>query len=760
MPANHEDRELREDYDLRDTALQNAASIAEARRKAEHALRASREAHRSDAERLRAIFEQAAVGIAVAELDGRFVEANQRFLQILGYGAAELQQLSVHALTHPDDLADTRRNIERLMSGECSEFVHEKRYLRKDCSVVWSRTAVSLLRDGSGHAHRFIGVIEDITSRKQVEQALHDETRLLETLNRTGAILASKLELQALLQAVTDAGTEISGAQFGAFFYNVADERGKSYMLYTLSGAPREAFERLGQPRATPLFEPTFTGRAVVRCHDVLEDPRYGRWGPHQGMPDGHLPVRSYLAVPVVSRSGEVIGGLFFGHSRPGVFTERVERVLLGIAAQASVAVDNARLFETAHKAAQEREALLESERHARTEAERASAMKDEFLATLSHELRTPLTAILGWAQALRVGKSSEAEMRQGLETIERNARMQTQLIEDLLDMSRITSGKLRLDIQPVDPMQFIEAAIEAVRPAAEAKSIRLQRVLDPGAGPVSGDPSRLQQVVWNLLSNAIKFTPKGGKVQVVLQRVNSQVEIGVTDTGIGIEPQFLPYVFDRFRQADASTTRSVGGLGLGLAIVKQLVDMHGGCVSVASAGPNRGATFTVLLPLAAVHRSSDAVRTHPKGLSYDSFDLRCPDLSGITVLVVDDAEDSRVLVQRLLEECHARVLTAASGAEGLRLIDSVHPDVLVSDIGMPDMDGYQFLRAVRALGPDRGGHLPAVALTAFARLEDRTRALRAGYLAHLAKPIEAAELMATLASIAGRSDDWAQNEQ
>ena len=755
MPHQDEDRELR------DTALQNAASILEARRKAERELRVSREAHRKDAERLQAIFEQAAVGIAIAELDGRFVEANQRFLQILGYSAEEVQGLSVHVITHPDDVADTRRKIERLLSGQWSDFVHEKRYLRKDGSVVWSRTAVTLLRDAGGRGDRLIGVVEDITERKQVEQALHDETRALETLNRTGTVLASKLDLQALLQTVTDAGTEISGAQFGAFFYNVADAHGKSYMLYTLSGAPREAFERFGHPRATPLFEPTFSGRTVVRCHDVTQDPRYGQWPPHHGMPADHLPVRSYLAVAVISRSGEVIGGLFFGHPQPGMFSERAERVLVGLAAQAAVAVDNARLFEEAQKAAQEREALLQSERHARSQAERASAMKDEFLATLSHELRTPLTAILGWAQVLRLGTNGEAEMRQGLETIERNARMQTQLIEDLLDMSRITSGKLRLDIQPVDPPQIIEAAIEAVQPAAEAKSIHLQRLLDPSAGPISGDPNRLQQVVWNLLSNAIKFTPKGGKVQVLLERVNSHVEISVTDTGVGIEPQFLPYVFDRFRQADASTTRMFGGLGLGLSIVKQLVDMHGGTVGVQSAGANRGATFTVTLPLAAAHRSTGAPeRSHPGRSTPASFDLNCPDLSGVTVLVVDDDEDSRVLLRRILEECAATVLTAASGAAALALIPQRRPDVLVSDIGMPEMDGYRFLRAVRSLGAEGGGHVPAIALTASARLEDRTRALRAGYLAHLAKPIEAAELMATLASIAGRSDDWTAPKQ
>jgi signal transduction histidine kinase/CheY-like chemotaxis protein len=455
----------------------------------------------------------------------------------------------------------------------------------------------------------------------------------------------------------------------------------------------------------------------------------------------------------VTSRSGDVIGGLLFAHPQTGVFTERSERIIVGVAAQAAVAIDNARLFEAAQKAAEERRQLLESERSARTEAERASAMKDEFLATLSHELRTPLSAILGWSQVLRLRTMGEAELRQGLETIERNARVQTQLIEDLLDMSRITSGKLRLDIQQVAPAKFIEAAAETVRPAAEAKGIRLEAVLDPAAGPISGDPGRLQQVVWNLLSNAIKFTPRSGRVQVVLQRVNSHVEISVADTGIGIRSEFIPHVFDRFRQADASTTRTFGGLGLGLSIVKRLVELHGGTVRAKSDGEGHGTTFTVLLPLSAVRTNADAQdRTHPTTASALAFDFHRPDLSGIKVLVVDDEPDARDLIQRVLAECDAQVLTAGSAAEALALVKAEKPHVLVSDIGMPEVDGYELLRRVRALGPTRGGNLPAVALTAFARSEDRTRALHAGFLVHVSKPVEPSELVATVASVAGRT--------
>jgi len=691
----------------------------------------------------------------VADLDGRFLEVNPKFAQVLGYDAEELLSRTFLDLTHPDDMVFTRDYVRRLVQREIADVVAEKRYIRKDGSVVWSRSSITLLKNAVGEPQRFIGVIEDITARKAAEEALHDETRVLELLNKTGTVLVSKLDIRSLLQAVTDAATDLSGAKFGAFFYNTTDENGDALMLYTLSGAPREAFERFGHPRATALFGHTFNGLGPLRIDDVTADTRYGSMAPHHGMPPGHLPVRSYLAVPVISRSGEVIGGLFFGHPEPAVFIERSERLIVGVAAQAGVAIDNARLYDAAQRAAADRETLLESERFARTEAERMSAMKDEFLATLSHELRTPLSAILGWAQVLRYS-ATDPDLAKGLETIERNARIQKQLIEDLLDMSRITSGKLRLDIQAVQPVTFVEAAIETTRPAADAKGIRLETMLDPVAGPVSGDPQRLQQVVWNLLSNAVKFTPKHGKVQVLLQRVNSHIEITVADTGAGIDPEFLAHAFDRFRQADGSSTRQHGGLGLGLSIVRHLVELHGGSARIASPGRNLGTTVTVELPLKVVHGrpDGDAARLHPSSTQSATYDYHAIDLAGIRVLVVDDQLDGRELVARVLSECGAEVSSTDDAAQALRLIESTRPHVLISDIGMPHVDGFELLRRVRALGASRGGSLPALALTAFARSEDRTRALRAGFLMHLSKPVEASELIASVASITGRAGD------
>ena len=399
-----------------------------------------------------------------------------------------------------------------------------------------------------------------------------------------------------------------------------------------------------------------------------------------------------------------------------------------------------------------EREQLLSAERAARSEAERMGRMKDEFLATLSLELRTPLSAILGWSQLLQQDTPDAAMLQEGLEVIERNARVQTQLIADLLDMSRIISGKLRLDVQQVDLASVISAVLDSIRPAAEFKQIRLQKMLDPIVGPVSGDPNRLQQIVWNLLSNAIKFTPKGGRVEVLLERVNSHVEITVSDTGQGIVPDFLPHVFDRFRQADASTTRHQGGLGLGLAIVKQLVDLHGGHVTAKSRGEGQGATFSVMLPL-TVTRHASAGRQHPSHSDgQPTLDFQQISLAGAKILVIDDEADARDLIQRLLTERSARVFVAESADRGLELLQSEKPDLFLSDIGMPDKDGYEFIRAARKLPPDQGGRTPAVALTAFARSEDRTRAMIAGYQVHLSKPVEAQELIATVASLTGRT--------
>jgi PAS domain S-box-containing protein len=398
-----------------------------------------------------------------------------------------------------------------------------------------------------------------------------------------------------------------------------------------------------------------------------------------------------------------------------------------------------------------EREQLLSAERIARAEAEQTGRIKDEFLATLSHELRTPLNAILGYATLMQMSDMDESQLSEAIATIERNARLQAQLIEDLLDMNRIISGKIRLDVQAMDLPDVVAAAVDTVRPSADAKSIRVKTLIDPHAGPVRGDPGRIQQVVWNLLSNAIKFTPKNGSVQVSVERVNSHIEISVADTGEGIAPEFLPHVFDRFRQADSSTTRKYGGLGLGLSIARHLVELHGGAVRATSPGKDQGATFVVSLPLSALHPADDSTRReHPATPTYAQSSAAI-DLTGVDVLAVDDEMDACVLVKRVLEGCSAKVETATTAREALQLLQSRKFDVLVSDIGMPVEDGYDLMRAVRLLeGTPR--QVRAIALTAFARSEDRRRAALAGFQTHVSKPVEAGELIAIVANLAGRT--------
>jgi PAS domain S-box-containing protein len=394
-------------------------------------------------------------------------------------------------------------------------------------------------------------------------------------------------------------------------------------------------------------------------------------------------------------------------------------------------------------RAGEERETLLASERAARAEAERASRVKDEFVATLSHELRTPLNAIVGWTQFLLRDASDPERVKKGLQVIDRNARAQTQMVDDLLDLTRVMEGKLRLDVERVDLADVVDNVIGSVQPAADAKEIRITPILG-SAGPIQGDPSRLQQVVWNLLSNAIKFTPRRGKVRVTLRRVDSEVELTVSDTGQGIKPEFIPHVFERFRQEDAGTARQYGGLGLGLSIAKQLVEMHGGRIEAASGGEGHGATFVVRLPVASVDFAPE--RAPPEAPEAPLA------LAGLHVLVVEDEPDARELVQRVLHERGARTTAVGNARDALRAFEAEPPDVIVSDIGMPGEDGYELIRKLRALEEPLGRMTPAAALTAFARSEDRRRALLAGFQTHIAKPVDPLELLVVIASLAGRT--------
>ncbi|HEX9983291.1 MAG TPA: GAF domain-containing protein [Thermoanaerobaculia bacterium] len=857
----------------------------------------------------------------------------------------------------------------------------------------------------------------------------------LDRLTEVGRVVSAELDLERLVQAVTDAATELTGAQFGAFFYNVLNERGESYTLYTISGVPREAFSKFPMPRNTPIFAPTFQGTGTVVSANIRRDPRYGKMPPHHGMPEGHLPVVSYLAVPVMSRTGEVLGGLFFGHADEGIFTESEVRIAEGLAAQASIGIDNARLYETLQRDravfarnerryrslvlatptaqtiaiaaldgsitedipawraitgqtfeelrdhgwlnavhAGDREAVREAwqaalagrtlfEQHFRVRqtdgtyrwfagkgvpvvaddgtmtewiitatdihdhktsedhlkflakahelfsasldyettlktlarvavpdladwcavdiadetelyrrlavahvsperielarelreryppnaatdrvvnvlktgqselipvvtdemivagardpehlrvlrelnirsfmvvplrsrgqtlgavtfvsstwrrftptdlahaeefahrasvaidnarlygrAQEANRAKDEFLATLSHELRTPMTAVLGWARMLRMGVDP-GEYQTAIEAIEQSAQAQAQIIDDILDVSRIISGKLRIDPKPVDLRQIAESALTTVSHAAKAKGVAIEMSMAADVPAIAGDSHRLQQVIWNLLANAIKFTPRGGAVRLEVLRVGSLVRVVVRDTGRGIARDFLPHVFEAFRQEDSSTTREFGGLGLGLAIVKYLVELHGGRIAVASDGERRGASFIVDLPVLERGPNGDEQSVEELLASAVPNSDLLPSLKGLTVLVIDDQVFTRDLLCSILRRCQAQVMVAASVVEALELLQQTTPDVVVCDIAMPEHDGFTFLSELRLL-PAPVSARPVIALTAFGRPEDRDRIMDAGFDAYLKKPVEPVELATTVARIAKR---------
>lgn len=686
------------------------------------------------ATRLAAIVESSDDAIVSKNLDGIVTTWNGAAERMFGYTAAEMIGRSIRLLIPEDRQKEEDATLDTIRRGEKVDHFRTVRR-RKDGALLDISLTVSPIRGAAGNIIGASKIARDISEIRAGEderfRLLEETAAITETLNRVGATVASDLDRTSMVQAVTDAATELTGANFGAFFYNVLNDVGESYMLYTISGVPKEAFARFPMPRNTLVFEPTFKGTSVVRSDDITKDPRYGHNAPHHGMPRGHLPVRSYLAVPVKSRSGDIVGGLFFGHAEVARFTEQHERLAVGIASWASVALENARLYQAAQE---------------------SSRLKDDFLANLSHELRTPLNAILGYARIVRSGLIGPEKHAKAIETIERNAHALAQIIEDVLDISRIVAGKMRLNVQTVDVPDVLRAAIDAVTPTADAKGVRLESIIDPAATPITGDPDRLQQVVWNLLTNAVKFTDKGGRVQLRLARVNSHVEISVSDTGIGIPKEFLPHLFERFRQVETGTTRERRGLGLGLAIARQIVEAHGGSIAVSSPGSGSGATFVVKLPLMIVHAFEEPERrVHPRSRTMPRTGTASHNLSGVRVVAVDDDRDALLLVSEVLEAAGAHVMTAHSAAQAISLVEAERPDVIVTDLGMPQMDGFQLISQLRKHDDPKVRDLPAAALTAYARSEDRLRALRAGFQMHLAKPVEPAELVVTVAVLAKR---------
>jgi signal transduction histidine kinase len=596
----------------------------------------------------------------------------------------------------------------------------------------------------------------EVAERKEAEEALHavkDELEVqvedMRRLHEMSVNLTSMLDVESVLQEVLRAALVVQCADLGLLSLHDPERDGLNVKVSC--GFDEEFLKQIelvlpGAGACGTCYEQ----RRRVVVEDVEVDPIFAPYR-EAARTAGF---RACHSTPLITRRGKIVGVLSAHFRQPHRPSEREARLMDLYARMAADIIENARLHHQMQQELAEREQLLVREQIARAEAENANRLKDEFLATASHELRTPLTAIIGWSHMLSTGTLDEATAKRALDTIERNARSQAQLVEDILDVSRVITGKLRLNIEPVDAAAVINAAIDSVQLAADSKGIQLEVTLDPSARRVSGDSSRLQQVVWNLLSNAIKFTPSGGRVTVRLERAADagDVQIRVSDTGEGISPDFLPFIFERFRQADGTSTRNHGGLGLGLAIVRHLVELHGGTVNASSTGKGCGSTFTIRLPLApSPERANNRRRETTSIWSNEEASAHLkplPTLDGTQVLLVDDDRDTLHMLAAILTEQRARVQTASSVAEALEVLQWYVPDVLVSDLAMPDEDGYTLISKVRALEAAGGQRIPAVALTAYVRVEDRARALAAGFNMFVPKPVEPHELITSILNL------------
>ncbi|MEH2417373.1 PAS domain S-box protein [Nostoc sp.] len=858
---------------------------------------------RESEERFRTMFNQAAVGITLVALDGRFIQVNPALCEITGYSHQELIKMNFQEITHPDDLEVDWENGRRVLAQEISGYSLEKRYIRKDGSIVWANLTSSAVWNANGQPKYALGIIEDISERKRVETTQN-------FLVEASTLLAASLDYEITLESVANLAVPTL-ADLCIVDVFQEDWSSKQIAIATADPTKQNTLDEIRRRyppknRAKQLVQHLRLGISVF--YPELSDSHLIQ----MSQDDEHLQllrslsIGSLMVIPVRSR-GQLFGAISFFTAESGRHYKQTDLALAeDIARRAATAIDNARLYQETQRSVNRtlllqritaalsealtpqevadvvvnqgiaalkatagcvvllteggttlkivqaigypqsiidtwanfliatpnqiaetvrtrqpiflenlaamiarypnladivtlagnnawasipliaegkvigalglsftteqifneedrgfmltlgqqcaqaiaRAQLYEAEKTARAQAETANRIKDEFLAVLSHELRTPLNPILGWAKLLRTRKFDEATRIRALETIERNAKLQTQLIGDLLDVSRILQGKVRLNLYAVDLKVAIASALETVRLAAEAKSIEIKTVLSHDIGKVLGDGDRLQQVMWNLLSNAVKFTPTDGLVEVRLEQIGLDAQIQVIDTGKGINPEFLPYVFDYFRQADAKTTRVFGGLGLGLAIVRHLVELHGGTVQAESLGEGQGATFTVRLPLLknSQLRVESAEDSQPEVSNDDTL------LAGVQILLVDDQADVREFFSFVLEQYGATVTTVESAAEALETLAQSKPDILLSDIGMPLMDGYMLLREVRKLPPEQGGQIPAIALTAYAGEINYNQAMAAGFQKHLPKPVDPMDLATAIVNLIGHN--------
>jgi PAS domain S-box-containing protein len=655
---------------------------------------------------LAAIVESSDDAIIGKTLDGTVTSWNEGARRLFGYTAEEMIGQPIQRLMPPDRIDDVRRILDKIRAGERVEHFETERVC-KDGRRIHVSLSISPIKDASGNVIGASKIARDITQRKHDEEELRQHRRALELISQVGLALSAELELEKLLQSVTEAATRFTGAQYGAFFQKQGDHGDEHFTLHTLCRAPREAFASLGVPRSTPLFAPTFTGLTVIRLDDVTADPRHGRNEPHRGMPPGHVPVRSYMAVPIVGRGRTVLGALLLGHPRPGVFTEQAERLVTGLAAHAAVAIDNARLYET--------------ERRLRSEAETANRAKDEFLAMLGHELRNPLSSV---RNAIVSASLDPSRRDRALGIARRGADQLARLVDDLLDVARISRGKIPLRRGRVRVATLVERAVEMTRLLVEERAHALTMSLPDGALEVDGDQTRLEQVLVNLITNAAKYTERGGHIDVRAEEIDGEAVVRVQDDGCGIPAEMLPRVFDLFSQGERGLERAQGGLGIGLTVVRRLVELHGGRVDAYSEGPGKGAEFVVRLPALPPL----PVAAAPGSPGPESVEQRA------RVLLVEDNPDVAESMALLLELLGHQVTVVHDGLGALDVASTIRPDVILIDIGLPGIDGYEVARRLRQ---DATMHPMLVALTGYGRREDKERALEAGFDHHLTKPVE-----------------------
>ena len=636
-----------------------------------------------------------------------------------------------------------------VLSQKLHKFLIEVPASELDVEPMRQSVRISPLEE-AGRVIGTVTVIDDVTERVNreaiLQRQLAQRAKLLESESAARNAAESATTRLSNLQTITDeafAQKSLNDVLFkivqgvravlntATVVLLMADDRG-DLIVRAIDGIEREAVLGIRVPMGTGFAGMVANARKPISVKGNLPASPLNTVLQEHG-------IRALSGIPLLIEN-HVLGVIHVGMREMRSLSDDDIRFLRLVGDRASLLIERARSYE--------------SEKIARAYAEQANRLKDQFLATVSHELRTPLNAILGWARLLQSGRIDQATAGHALSVIERNAKAQAQLIDDLLDVSRIISGKLRLNLSPVETAPLVEAALDAVRPAADAKGIRLRTNISVHVGPVPGDPDRIQQIVWNLLSNAIKFTPNEGDVFVSVERNNSNVEITVRDTGLGIRSEFLPFVFDRFRQADSSVTRTHSGLGLGLAIVRHLVELHGGTVHAESDGENQGATFKVCFPVLGakpeeVDQDESSLKTGlQSAIPFDNANS----LHGLRILIIDDDRDSLDLLVTVLQHCGAQVVTASSASEGLEAVSTVKPDIVISDIEMPHEDGYAFMRKLRSLPGNQGGQIPSVALTAHAKAEDRMRALAAGFHIHVPKPVEPAELLVAIKSLRERN--------